>query len=62
MHMLSALVPHGAGRRDEVTLASSSSSVARWLSDGDLVLLHPGVVALPERVREWDVRARAATL
>ena len=62
VHDLPALVPHGAGRRDEVALASSSSSVARWLTDGDLVLVHPGVLALPDRVREWDVLARAATL
>jgi hypothetical protein len=62
MHALSTLLPHGAARRDEVTLAASSSSVHRWLADGDLVLAHPGVLALPDRVREWDVRARAATL
>ncbi|SCX49014.1 Transcriptional regulator, AbiEi antitoxin, Type IV TA system [Klenkia marina] len=62
MHALSSLLPHGAARRDEVTLAASSSSVTRWLADGDLVLPHPGVLALPGRIREWDVRARAATL
>jgi hypothetical protein len=62
MHDLAALVPHGAVHRDQVTLASSSTSVARWLAEGDLVLLHPGVVGLPTRAREWDVRARAATL
>ena len=62
MHALTDLLPHGAGRRDDVTLASSSSSVSRWLRDGDLVLPHPGVVALPERAQEWGVRARAAAL
>lgn len=62
MHELSTLLPHGAARRDEVTLATSSSSVTRWSADGDLVLPHPGVVALPGRAQEWEVRARAATL
>jgi len=62
VHALPALLPHGTGRRDEVTLASSSSSVSRWIADGDVVLLHPGVLALPSRVQEWGVRARAATL
>jgi hypothetical protein len=62
VHELSILLPHGAARRDEVTLATSSSSVTRWLADGDLVLPHPGVVALPGRAQEWEVRARAATL
>jgi hypothetical protein len=41
---------------------SSSSSVARWLSRGDLVLLHPGVLALPDRAAEWSVRAHGAML
>ena len=62
MHSLTDLLPHGAGRRDDVTLASSSSSVSRWLRDGDLVLALPGVVVLPERALEWAVRARAASL
>ena len=62
MHALTELLPHGAGRRDEVTLASSSSSVSRWLHDGALVLALPGVVVLPDRAHEWGVRARAATL
>jgi hypothetical protein len=62
MHALPTLLPHGTARRDDVTLASSSSSVSRWLTDGDLVLAHPGVLALPGRAQEWDVRARAATL
>ena len=62
MHALPTLLPHGAARRDDVTLATSSSSVTRWLADGDLVLPHPGVLALPDRARDWDVRARAATL
>jgi hypothetical protein len=62
VHALTDLLPHGAGRRDDVTLASSSSSVSRWLRAGDLVLALPGVVALPDRAQEWDVRARAAAL
>jgi hypothetical protein len=62
VHALTDLLPHGAHRRDDVTLASSSSSVSRWLRDGDLVLALPGVVVLPDRAQEWDVRARAASL
>ncbi|WP_336028727.1 DUF559 domain-containing protein [Geodermatophilus sp. FMUSA9-8] len=62
MHDLAALVPHGAARRDRLTLATSSSSVSRWMAQGDVVLLHPGVLALAERALEWPVRARAAVL
>ncbi|MGY1778016.1 DUF559 domain-containing protein [Geodermatophilus sp. SYSU D00804] len=62
MHELAALLPHGAARRDRVTLATSSSSVSRWLTRGDVVLLHPGVLALADRVDEWPVRALAAVL
>jgi hypothetical protein len=62
VHQLSRLLPAGVARRDEVTAATSSSSVSRWLAGGDLVVLAPGVVALPERSAEWLVRARAATL
>ncbi|MGY1729073.1 DUF559 domain-containing protein [Geodermatophilus sp. SYSU D01062] len=62
MHELAALLPHGAARRDRITLATSSSSVSRWLTRGDVVLLHPGVLALAERVDEWPVRALAAVL
>ncbi|WNV76936.1 DUF559 domain-containing protein [Geodermatophilus sp. DSM 44513] len=62
MHDLAALLPHGSARRDRVTLATSSTSVSRWLTDGDVVLLHPGVLALPDRAGEWPVRARAAVL
>lgn len=62
MHELVPLLPHGVARRDELTLATSSSSVHRWLRSGELVLAHAGVVALPDRVGEWEVRARGATL
>lgn len=62
MHELTSLVPDGVARRDDVTLASSPSSVSRWLRDGDLLLSHPGVVVLPDRADEWAVRARAASL
>ena len=62
MHELSALLPHGVGRRDRVTLVTSSSSVSRWLVQGALVLVHPGVLALAERSADWAVRARAAVL
>nr|WP_239523946.1 DUF559 domain-containing protein [Geodermatophilus normandii] len=59
---MAALLPHGAARRDRLTLATSSSSVSRWLARGDVLLLHPGVLALADRVGEWPVRARAAVL
>ena len=62
MHRLASLLPEGVARRGDVARASSSSSVSRWLGRGDVVLLHPGVLALPGRVGEWAVRARAATL
>ena len=62
MHELAALFPAGAARRDRVTLATSSSSVTRWMTRGDLVLVHPGVLALADRADEWPVRARAAVL
>ena len=62
VHQLSRLLSHGVARRDQVAAATSSSSVSRWLAGGDLVLLAPGVVALPERSAEWHVRARAAAL
>jgi very-short-patch-repair endonuclease len=62
VHELAALFPHGAARRERVTLATSSSSVSRWMARGDLVLAHPGVLALAVRADEWPVRARAAVL
>ncbi|TFV74264.1 DUF559 domain-containing protein [Blastococcus sp. CT_GayMR20] len=62
MHRLTSLLPHGVARRQDVTRATSSSSVGRWLARGDLVLLHPGVVALPDRAADWPVRAEAACL
>lgn len=62
MHDLDRLLPHGTARRDRVTRATSSSSVSRWIADGQLVLVHPGVLALADRRQEWMVRARAAVL
>jgi very-short-patch-repair endonuclease len=62
VHELAALFPDGAARRDRVTLATSSSSVTRWMTRGDLVLVHPGVLALADCADEWPVRARAAVL
>jgi hypothetical protein len=41
---------------------SSSSSVGRWLGRGELVLLYPGVLALPDRAADWSVRAHGAML
>ena len=62
MHRLTSLLPDGLARRVDLTRATSSSSVSRWLATGDLVLLHPGVVVLPDRAADWTVRARAAGL
>src|SRR3712207_2059112 len=62
MHDLAQLLPHGAAPRHELTLATSTTSVARWTADDDLVHLHPGVVVLAERLDDPAVKARAATL
>lgn len=62
MHELATLLPHGVGRRERITSATSTSSVSRWLGGGALVLVHPGVVALADRTDDWTVRARAAVL
>ncbi len=60
VHDLAALLPDGIIGRPALCAATSSTSVKRWLRDSDLVLMQPGVVALPERADEWSVRARAA--
>jgi hypothetical protein len=62
VHRLDDLLPRGVARRVDVTTASSTSSVGRWLAAGDLVLLAPGVLAVRQLVTEWHVRATAATL
>lgn len=62
MHALTDLLPAGVGRREDVTGSASSTSVSRWLRDGDLLLALPGVVVLPDRAHEWSVRAMAAAL
>jgi len=62
VHRLTSLLPDGLARRADLTRTTSSSSVSRWLADGDLVLVHPGVVALPDRAADWRVRASAAVL
>ena len=62
MHQLTALFPDAVARRTDVVAATSSSSVSRWLARGDLVLVQPGVVALPQHSAHWAVRARAAML
>ncbi|WP_143030377.1 hypothetical protein [Blastococcus aurantiacus] len=56
------LHPHGVARRADVVAATSTSTVGRWLARGDLQVVAPGVVALPDRVARWVDRARAATL
>ncbi|MCW2582285.1 MAG: hypothetical protein JWQ53_1075 [Klenkia sp.] len=60
MHDLAHLLPRGVLGRSELADLCSSRSVRRWLVGGDLVEVHPGVVALPERAAEWSVRAEAA--
>jgi hypothetical protein len=62
VHRLTTLLPEGAARRGDVRRMSSSSSVARWLGRGDLVVLRPGVLALPDRAAEWSVGAYGAML
>ena len=62
MHAIDVLLPTGVVRRDELTLATSSSSVSRWLASGVLQLCHPGVVVRADRADEWAVRASAAAL
>jgi hypothetical protein len=62
VHRLASLLPDGVAHRAEVAEATSTSSVKRWLRNGDLVLLFPGVIALAERRADWVVRARGATL
>lgn len=62
MYDLAQLLPHGAAPRHELTHATSTTSVARWTADGDLVHLHPGVVVLADRLDDPAVKARAATL
>lgn len=56
------LLPDGVARRSDVAAASSTSTVGRWLAKGELLLVAPGVVALPDRTARWGDRARAATL
>lgn len=62
MHDLAALMPEGVSSRIDLTLASSTSSVARWTASGDLLHVHPGVVMLPSAAEDPLARARAATL
>jgi hypothetical protein len=59
---LSELMPEGVATRVDLTLASSTSSVARWTAAGDLLHVHPGVVMLPRVAEDPLARARAATL
>lgn len=56
------LLPHGVARRADVAAATSTSTVGRWLARGELLVVAPGVVALPDRAARWADRARAATL
>ena len=59
---LAELMPEGVATRIDLTLASSTSSVARWTASGDLLHVHPGVVMLPRAAQDPLARARAATL
>ena len=55
-------MPEGVATRIDLTLASSTSSVARWTASGDILHVHPGVVMLPRAAEDPLARARAATL
>ena len=59
---LAKLMPEGVATRIDLTLASSTSSVARWTASGELLHVHPGVVMLPRAAENPLARARAATL
>jgi predicted transcriptional regulator of viral defense system len=59
---LAELMPEGVTTRIDLTLASSTSSVARWTASGDVLHVHPGVVMLPHLVDDLSARARAANL
>src|SRR5215218_4895249 len=59
---LAELMPEGVASRIDLTLASSTSSVARWTASGELLHVHPGVVMLPGAAEDPLARARAATL
>ncbi len=62
VHRPVELLPSGVARRADVAAASSTSTVGRWLARGELLLVAPGVVALPGRADGWPERARAASL
>jgi hypothetical protein len=62
MRDLAQLIPTGVMSRNELALASSASSVARWTATGELLHIHPGVVMLPRAVDDPIARARAAAL
>ena len=62
MRDLAELMPKGVATRIDLTLASSTSSVARWTASDDLLHVHPGVVMLPQAAEDPLTRARAATL
>jgi len=55
-------MPQGVATRIDLTLASSTTSVARWTASGDVVHVHPGVLMLPSAAQDPLARARAATL
>lgn len=59
---LDILLPHGVARRADIAAATSTSTVGRWVARGQLLVVAPGVVALPDRAARWADRARAATL
>lgn len=62
MHRPADVLPHGVARRADVAAATSTSTVGRWLAEGRLLVVAPGVVALPERATAWADRARTAAL
>jgi len=62
-HDLPALLNQtGTATLAELRTLASERSVRIWLKKGRLVRLHPGVLVLPNRRNDWQVRARAAVL
>jgi predicted transcriptional regulator of viral defense system len=62
MHDLAALLgPTRTSSSAALSAVVNPRTIARWLTSGRLVRLHPGWVTVPEFADDWTVRAHAAT-